>query len=174
VRLHRSRNLTPEFTTRRSGIQVTTTARTVADLRRVVSPEQVRRAVREADVLGLDIDAAAEGEPTRSELEHRFLLCRRHRLTMPEPNAAVPPFTADFLWREPALIIETDGYRYHRGPAGVRGRPCSGCRAATDGYEVVRFTYRQVVDDPAKVAATLRALLTRGVPSSPTGGGQAR
>jgi very-short-patch-repair endonuclease len=147
---------------------VTTAARTIADLRRVVPPQQLRRAVREAAVLGLDRSGNVEAEPTRSELEHRFLLlCRRHRLPMPEPNAALGPFTADFLWREPALIIETDGYRYHRGRQAFEDDRARDTELRLMGYEVVRFTYRQVVDDPERVAAILRALLARPRAPSP-------
>jgi very-short-patch-repair endonuclease len=36
------------------------------------------------------------------------------------------------------------------------------------GYEVVRFSYRQVVEEPARVADTLRALLRRSA-SAPVG-----
>jgi very-short-patch-repair endonuclease len=125
--------------------------------------------MREAAVLGLDIGKDLEAEPTRSELEHHFLrLCRRHRLPMPEPNAAVGPFTADFLWREPALIVETDGYRYHRGRQAFEDDRARDTELRLMGYEVVRFTYRQVADDPERVAAILRALLAR--PRTPPAG----
>ena len=98
--------------------------------------------------------------PTRSELERRFLrLCRRHRLPTPEVNVRIGPFIVDFLWRDRALIVETDGYRFHRGRSAFEGDRARDVELKLRGYEVVRFTYRQVVDEAAGVARTLRALL---------------
>jgi very-short-patch-repair endonuclease len=161
VRRHRTRSLTRAEVTRRRGIPVTTPARTIADLRRIVPPTQVRRAIREAEALGFDLGTSVEQDGTRSELEHRFLrLCRRHRLPMPQANAPVGRFTVDFLWRERELIVETDGYRYHHGRQAFEDDRARDTELRLLGYEVVRFTYRQVLDDPTWVAAALRRLLT--------------
>ena len=162
IRVHRSRKLTAEAQTLHRGIPVTTPARTIADLRRVVPPERLRRAIREAEVLGFDLGESGDPEFTRSELEHLFLrLCRRHRLPMPTPNAPVGRFTADFLWQERALIVETDGYRYHRGRQAFEDDRKRDIELRMRGYEVVRLTYRQVLDDPARIAAMLGTLLSR-------------
>ena len=102
--------------TRRQSILVTTPARTIIDLRRCVPADRLRSAIREAGVLGLSFDDAVGPDPTRSELEHLFLrLCRRHRLPLPEANQRIGRYEVDFLWRDRSLIVETDGYRYHRG-----------------------------------------------------------
>jgi very-short-patch-repair endonuclease len=161
IRIHRSRTLAAEGTTRRHGIQVTTPARTISDLRRVVPPERLRRAIREAAVLGFDLGAAADPEFTRSELEHVFLrLCRRHRLPLPEVNVAVGPFTVDFLWRDRRLIAETDGYQFHRGRQAFEDDRARDTELRLLGFEVVRFTYRQIIDRPKHAATTIRSLLT--------------
>jgi very-short-patch-repair endonuclease len=160
IRLHRSRTLATEVTTRRQNIPVTTPARTIADLRRVVPDPQLRRAIREATVLSLDLGEDVEAEPTRSELEHQFLLvCRRLRLPTPEVNARVGPFTVDFLWLQSRLIVETDGYRYHRSRLAFEEDRARDLELRLLGYEVVRFTYRQLTDDAAGIAAAVRALL---------------
>jgi very-short-patch-repair endonuclease len=160
IRLHRSRTLAAEVTTLRHNIPVTTPARTIADLRRVVSDPQLRGAIREATVLGLDLGQHVEAEPTRSELEHRFLLvCRRLRLPTPEVNAHVGNFTVDFLWPQSRLIVETDGYRYHRSRLAFEEDRARDLKLRLLGYEVVRFTYRQLTDDAAGIAAAVRALL---------------
>jgi hypothetical protein len=118
IRLHRRRSLDARSMSHK-GIPVTTPAQTIADLTGNVAPAQLRRAIRQAEVLGLRTGVAA-GEPTRSELEHRFLrLCHRHRIPMPEVNVRVGKFEVDFLWRQRRLIVETDGYRFHRGSAAV-------------------------------------------------------
>lgn len=97
---------------------------------------------------------------TRSELERRFLrLCHRRRLPTPEVNARVGPFIVDFLWRDQRLIVETDGYRFHRGRSAFEADRARDIELKLRGYEVVRFTHRQVVDEAAGVAHTLRVLL---------------
>ena len=80
---------------------------------------------------------------------------------MPMPNAAVGRFTVDFLWQERGLIVETDGYRYHRGRQAFEDDRDRDIELRMSGYEVVRLTYRQVLDDPARIAAMLGTLLSR-------------
>jgi len=160
IRLHRSRTLVRELTTRRQDIPVTVPARTIADLRRVVRPEQLRRAIRQAVVVGLNIPNDVETDFTRSELERRFLtLCRRHRLPVPGVNVRVGSYTVDFLWPKRRLIVETDGYRYHRSRPAFEEDRARDVELRMLGYEVIRFTHRQLTQDPARVAAALRALL---------------
>jgi very-short-patch-repair endonuclease len=153
--------MTAAATTLRNGIAVTTPARTLADLRRVATPDDFARAIRQAEVLGLPIgDQVVATDLTRSELERRFLrLCRRHRLPTPGVNVRVGPFIVDFLWRDKRLIAETDGYRFHRGRSAFEGDRARDVVLKLRGYEVVRFTHRQVVDEPSRVARTLRVLL---------------
>jgi very-short-patch-repair endonuclease len=162
IHLHRSSALPPSLTTRRTGIPVTKPARTLEDLRRVAPIDDVRRAVRQAEFLGLDLGDRAAGEPelTRSGLERRLLsLCRRHRLPRPEVNVSVGPYEVDFLWRGNRLIVETDGYGSHGGRSAFEDDRARDLELKLLGYEVVRFTYRQVVDQPRLMAQKLRALL---------------
>jgi hypothetical protein len=173
IRIHRTISLTAEDTTLRHGIPVTNPMRTLLDLRSCLSLPLLNRARRQAEVLGYPIDDAVTGkdDPARSELERRFLrLCRRHRLPAPEVNVTVPTtrgsagggpsaYVADFLWREARLIVETDGYRYHRGRATFERDRRRQTDLAAAGYEVLRFTWRQVVHEPQRVAAALRARL---------------
>jgi very-short-patch-repair endonuclease len=119
IRIHRIPSLPTAATTRRDGIAVTSPARTLVDLRSTVSRDEFRRAVRQAEFRRYSIDAhLLNPDRTASELERLFLrLVRRHRLPDPEVNAQVGGLEVDFLWREQRLIVETDGYRYHRGSA---------------------------------------------------------
>jgi very-short-patch-repair endonuclease len=158
--VHRSLTLTAEFITRLRGIPVTTSARTIADLGRVATPDELHRALRHADFVGLDVGEGAAKERTRSELEGSFLrLCRRHRLPLPEVNVEVGGYTVDFLWRDRRVIVETDGWQAHRGRVAFEDDRGRDARLRLIGYTVVRFTYRQVTEEPALVAETLRALL---------------
>jgi very-short-patch-repair endonuclease len=161
IRLHRSLLLTPAATTRRNGIPVTTPARTLTDLRRVTTPDEFRAAVRQAEILGFELgEQGVPADLTRSELERLFLrLCRYHRLSAPEVNVRVGPFLVDFLWRDERLIAETDGYRFHRGRMAFEADRARDVELKLLGYTVIRFTHRQVVNEPSRVARTLRVLL---------------
>lgn len=163
--LHRSRTLTPTLTTRRQGIPVTTPVRTIADLQlasdrgrqSAVSARELRRAIRQADVLGLRIGTEIVPDRTRSELERLFLrLCQRHDLPAPEVNVCLGSFEVDFFWRDRGLIVETDGYRYHRGRAAFEDDRDRDLKLRALGYEVVRLSYRQVVEDPDRIVTVLR------------------
>jgi very-short-patch-repair endonuclease len=153
--LHRRIALGPAATTRRHGIPVTKPAQTIADLRGSLSPAQRRRAIRQAEVLGLRTGAES-AERTRSELEHLFLrLCERHRLPRPEVNVRIGNHRVDFLWRERRLVVETDGYRYHRGSIVFEDDRARDLDLRQQGYDVIRLTYRQVTERPADVARLL-------------------
>ena len=78
-------------------------------------------------------------------------------------NARVGPFLVDFLWRQQRLVVETDGFEHHRTRAAFEADRARDARLKLLGYEVLRFTWRQVVEEPERVAATVRALLDRRV-----------
>lgn len=162
IRIHRPHSLMPAEMTRRRGIPVTSPARTLADLRASVSARELRRAIRQADVLGLPTGPHVEPDRTRSELERRFLwLCRRHRLPKPIVNLRIGGMEVDFCWVEQKLIVETDGYRYHRGKAAFEDDRARDLSLRALGYEVLRLSYRQVLHESTEVAAVLHAALGR-------------
>ncbi len=112
--------------------------------------------------MGLPVDSELEPDRTRSELEARFLaLCRRHRLPQPAVNARVGQFIVDFLWPGPALIAEVDGYRAHGGREAFEADRSRDIELRLIGFSVLRFTWRQLTEDPKAVAAALRALLRK-------------
>ena len=102
---------------------------------------------------------------TRRELEERFLrLCREAKLPPPEVNAWIPlsdgaDAEADFLWRERRLVVETDGNETHGTRQAFERDRLRDQRLAVAGFRVVRFTWRQVADDPVRVAVTLGKLV---------------
>ncbi len=168
IRLRRRATLTRQSVTRHRNIPVTTPAQTLADLGSVVTAAQRRRAIRQAEVLGLWTGFDAPAEPTRSELEHLFLrLCERHDLPMPKVNVRVGRHEVDFLWPEQHLIVETDGYRYHRGSQAFEDDHERDLELQALGYEVRRFSYRQVTEHPERVAATVRQALENPATTSP-------
>lgn len=162
ISLHRCPSLTPSHITRRRSIPVTAPARTIADLKRVVSATELRRAIRQAEVLGLDTGPGVEQDGTRSELERRFLLlCRRHRLPPPEVNVRVAGLLVDFAWPDRGLVVETDGYKFHRGRAAFEDDRARDLRLRQAGFDVIRLSYRQVLDGPEQVADALRKVLSQ-------------
>jgi very-short-patch-repair endonuclease len=140
---------------------VTTPARTIADIRfGVVSEQERRRAIRQADVLGLPLGENVDRDRTRSDLERDFLLiCRRHGLPAPEVNTRVGGYLIDFLWRDHWLAIETDGYRYHRGRQAFRDDRRRDLDLRAQGFEVLRLSEEQVDAEPERVAEILREVL---------------
>lgn len=162
IRLHRCPSLLPEHVTRRRGIPVTTPSRTISDLRGAVSPPELRRAQRQAEVLGLSLESSASHDGTRSELEFLFLdLCRKHRLPAPEVNIRIGSLLVDFVWRKQRLVVETDGYRYHRGRVAFENDRVRDLKLRALGYDVIRLTHHQVVSSSNEVFAILREALGR-------------
>ena len=63
---------------------------------------------------------------------------------------------ADFVFTTARLVVETDGARWHADPARDRR---TDNRLAAAGWRVLRFTWDEVVHDPAAVLAGVRAAL---------------
>ena len=163
IRVHRSSFLSTADLTCHNGIPVTKPARTLRDLRRVLPARQFAAAVRQAEFLRLSIGDAASSDRTRSELEARFLaLLRRHRLPQPVVNVEVATYIVDFLWPIERLIAELDGWEAHGTRSAFEADRSRDAHLKVLGYEVVRFTWRQIESDSATVAATIRALLAPG------------
>jgi very-short-patch-repair endonuclease len=123
-------------------------------------------------VLGLPL-AGVASDGTRSELEGRLLrLCRVNGLRRPEVNARVGSVLVDFVWRDRGLVVEADGFRYHRGRVAFDEDRRRGLALKALGYEVLRLGFRQIVDEPERVAEVLRRELR--APDSGPGAGRGR
>jgi very-short-patch-repair endonuclease len=153
--IHRSPSLQKAATTVRDGMAVTTVARTLVDLRGAIPAWERRRAIRQAEFLGLPTGLGTDG--TRSDPEADFLrLCRRHRIPAPEVNQGIGRFTVDFLWREQRLIVETDAWTTHRGSQAFEDDHQRDLELTGLGYRALRFTAAQIRHQPAAIAAALR------------------
>jgi hypothetical protein len=79
IALHRSSTLLARHCTRRDGIPVTTPARTLSDLKPLLSPAQFSAALREAEYLRLPVEQRTDSDRARTDLEQLVLaVCRRH------------------------------------------------------------------------------------------------
>lgn len=102
---------------------------------------------------------------TRSELEELFLaICRAIARPPDAVNVWIPypdggGAEADFVWRDQRLIVEVDGRDVHTTHHAFEHDRRRDQRLTLLGWRVVRFTWRQVEQEPQAVAATLRALL---------------
>ena len=104
--------------------------------------------------------------PTATELEEALLAhTRKLRLPDPEVNKLVDPgdgeraIQADFVWSDRRLIIETDGGRTHRTRQAFERDRRNDQRLIAAGWRVVRITWRQLTNEPERIAALLRRLL---------------
>jgi len=143
----------------RDRIPVTTVARTLRDIQATLAPHLVRRAIREAEFLGLGL-GEIKSDRTRSDLERYFLrLCRRYGLPAPEVNVLVGGMTVDFLWRSARLIVETDSYATHGGTVAFENDRERDLRLRRLGYSVHHFSEQQLQLAPEAVAADVAAAL---------------
>jgi very-short-patch-repair endonuclease len=160
IKVHRSRALPDRDVARRGRVPVTTPTRTLRDLKHVLPREEWESAIDRARARGFDTTGVADEAPTRSALERRFLrLCRRHRIPAPKVNVRIGGFLVDFSWEGHRLIVEVDGYEFHGGRAEFEADRARDAQLALQGYRVLRFTYRQVTEEPRRVAATVSEML---------------
>jgi very-short-patch-repair endonuclease len=180
IQRHRAGLRTEEVTVH-DGIPTTSVTRTLLDLAAVLTPRQLQRAVNQAEVLQLSDpvplsaaverhqsrrgtralrDITATANVTRSELEDRFReFVHENDLPLPETNALVGPYEVDCLWRAERVMVELDGRGVHDTRAAFEDDRARDRALQATGYRVVRITWRQLRDEPAAVAADLRALL---------------
>jgi very-short-patch-repair endonuclease len=185
IDVHRAAGLEERDVTQVEGIPCTTVARTLLDLAETNDKTTLERAIEQAEKLRMfdlaavvDVTnragkrraattlrkalAAYTPEPafTRSKLEQRFLaLCRTAGLPRPQTNTVTGAFEVDFTWPDRRLMVEADSLRHHGTRAAFERDRRRDQRLTAAGWRVVRFTWRQVDQEPAAVAATLRSLL---------------
>ena len=186
IRVHRVSELDPRDVRRYQGIPITSPARALLEIAPDLSDRQLERALDEALIKRLITHAAiaavvnayphrrgvarlrAAADPgrptteTRSDGEEALLaLIRRANLPAPEVNAKVGGYTADFLWPTQKVIVELDGYDYHRGRAAFERDHQRDAEHQRMGYLVIRITGRQLRHRPEEVLVQLATALAR-------------
>lgn len=187
IAAHKAALLARDITTVR-GIPTTSVARTLLDLAPTADPAGLHRAIERAETLrtldltaitdlftrasghhgvGVLTRALANHRPdtvTRSYLERTFLdLCSVHSLPSPVPNDRVSAgnqsLEVDFHFRSHHLIVETDGYEHHGTRSAFERDRCRDQLLVAAGYRVLRFTWRQIANDPGGVTGVVRTVL---------------
>ncbi|HEX5374926.1 MAG TPA: DUF559 domain-containing protein [Solirubrobacterales bacterium] len=194
ISAHRDDRVAPADRTTWRGIPCMTVERTLLDIAAVLPEWELRKAIAQAEVLGiLDFSAMRElirrsrgrrgvarlrlifeeldpaTKRTRSELERRFLrLCRNSGLPRPEVNVALDigdgRIEVDFLWRDAGLVVETDGRQFHDTASAFQRDRWREQRLQLAGWRVSRWTWQQVENEPGRVTKTIRALLDQQNP----------
>ena len=159
INTHRSPTLTRTDITRHYGIPITTPARTLHDLARVLPGDALTRAVNEARIRNLISNREHDTGTTRSYLEDEFLRFIDHYdLPTPEVNQRVAGYEVDMLWRDERLIVELDSRTFHRHTFEEdRERDA---HLLSVGFTTLRITKRRLTDRPQREADRLRTLLS--------------
>jgi very-short-patch-repair endonuclease len=190
IRVNRS-SLAPQDVRLREGVPVTSPERTLLDLAADSPPLFLERAVEDARrrrlLTGRSLLAALERTPkrkgsaalrellrrergpalTRSAAERRLLeVVRKARLPEPDFNLRVGAYELDAAWPDAGLVVEVDGYEFHSSRSAFeRDRERDAVLAAA-GWQVIRVTWRQLMEEPeAVVARVAGALAMRPGPS---------
>ena len=184
IRIHQAR-LDPSDITVHDGIPVTSPMRTLLDLAGVVSEPRLREAVeqserehvfdrRELDALiarskgrkgvgALRRLLAQMGDDVpdvRSEAERAFhMMLRQAGLPLPQTNVVVAGLTVDAYWPEHNLVVEIDGYSYHRSRRAFEDDHARTERLQQAGLEVRRFTAKRVLGHPEATVAAMTQVL---------------
>jgi predicted transcriptional regulator of viral defense system len=187
IRLHRSHSLDAQDTTNHGGIPTTTVHRTLLDIAAQVPQHHLDRALAQAERLRLydhraiietiaranghrgtkRLSQAIQGDPqfTRGELEARMRkLARDCGLPQPTFNYTLdvpdhPGLEVDCYFPTHRVVIETDGWETHRTRHACESDRAKDAALTAAGYIVLRFTWRQLRDEPATVADRIRAVL---------------
>ena len=185
VRVHTARGLLEADATVVDGIPVTSLARSVLDHASVATAQRTRAMLEKIErmgrLIGRELEDVLERNPrhcgakrlrtaiaeltgpapwTQSELEDRFLaLIRDAGLPEPQCNVLVEGELVDAVWRDQKLIVEIDGYGYHRSREQFEADRRRDAKLQVAGYRVIRLTQRRIDTEPGAVAALIRALL---------------
>jgi hypothetical protein len=178
IRTHRTQTLTTRDVRRHHGIRVTSPARTITDIQpRLTDPQLIRaindlrlaKHMRQAELERLLaacpraqalIDPAER--PTRSPKEDAFLaFCAQYGLPRPQVNVILHGFEVDALFPEEKVIVEIDGWDFHKTRESFESDRDKDAELAKYGYLVVRVTSTRLKDTPAYEAERLLTTLNR-------------
>ena len=189
VRIHRVK---PFELVTKDGFPVTSVMRTLVDLAATEPGPRVERAYEHADRLGLlDInfleaecagrrgskllrqlvEEGREAPRSKNELERALLdVCRHHGIPLPSQNVMVHGVEVDAYWPDSRLVVELDGYEWHKTRKAFEEDRRRDAFLARYGIRVLRFTWRQLTRQPEVVGEAIASSSTAPGRGSSAGG----
>jgi hypothetical protein len=196
IELHRAATLRTTDVIERNAIPVTSLSRTVTDLASLLGDGQLKSVLRQTERRhGMDLQqlhtyldtfprtsyrhararralesyvpgtAGTEGDPEAAFLQ----LCADHEIPLPETQARVGRYRADFMWREINLVVEVDDRSSHDGYISFHDDRVRDRAMKAAGFDVLRFTRNEVMREARKVAReVITAIASRTVGGSRT------
>ena len=192
VILHQPRTLDERDLTVVDAIPVTAVGRTLLDVAATRPRRELERAFENAErqrVLDLHevrgvldrseghrgrrplsalIEQFSELPPTlRSELERDlFERLRAAGLPLPSANVTIAGHEVDFAWLGHKVIVEIDGWEFHRGRLAFERDRRRDIDLQLEGYIVLRFTWARLRDEPDAVIAAVREAIGKSALAS--------
>jgi hypothetical protein len=193
IRLHQTRSLPREHITLEKGIPVARVERALLDMAGRLNTKQQERALVAADrnghlnwpelqrlvacgrgkkgigrLRGVAMEVDPRAVEARSPLEVDFLaLCRNAEIALPQVNVFAGPYLVDFLWPAQRVVVETDGYTYHRDRPAFESDHERTVALTAAGYEVHRATHRMLAWNPDPFLSLVRHSLHKRTASNP-------
>ena len=188
VKVHRVRSLSELDVHVRDGLRLTTPARAVLDLAATRPRRELEHVIQEAVVRRflddrvleqalardprragsaavraiLDLEGSGEGF-TRSYAERALLnIVLAADLPRPRKNVFVEGELVDAVWDAKRVVVEIDGASTHAHRLAFTRDRRRDSKLAAAGWRVLRFTYRQLLDEPLVVAVRLAQALAGG------------
>ena len=97
---------------------------------------------------------------TSSQAERRLLkLIRNARLPSPRCNARICGHEVDFVWPTRKLVVEFDGWEFHRSRAAFEKDRRRDADLQLAGYVVLRITWRRLAEEPEVMIAQIATAL---------------
>jgi very-short-patch-repair endonuclease len=181
IKIHRA-TITRKDVRRHQGIRVTSPARTVLDicprltdkaLARAINDLRLARLLRIPDLAEVTarlrrhpgacrVRALTEAPtgPTRSEFEDAFAaFIDAHGLPRAEFNAHVAGYEVDVLFPGQKVIVELDGWAFHRTKASFERDRERDATTLAAGYRTVRMTWERMRNRARLEAERLRRIL---------------
>jgi hypothetical protein len=110
------------------------------------------------------VQEAHAPEPTRQELERLFAaFCGAYGIPRPAFNIWIEGFEVDACWPTAKVIVELDGWEYHRTRAAFERDRVRDATLELAAYRVRRVSWRWLRDEPEQVATVVKALLQAAV-----------
>ncbi len=183
IRAHIRLAISARDVTEHHDIPVTTPVRTLIDQATELSSNRLERMVNEADKRDvIDPETLREaldgyvGEPgvkplralldrltfrlSDTELEVLFRpIAAKAGLPTPLTKEMVNGFEVDFHWPDLGLVVETDGWRYHRTPSAQTRDALRDQTHTASGLTPLRFSHYQVAHEPQHVLRILTRTL---------------